>query len=593
MSQDAPFSLMAETYEKLEATSKRLEMLDILVELFRKIPRGIIDKVVYLTQGKLYPDYMGVEIGVGEKLALRAISKATGLAQAEVERIFKEVGDLGLAAEEAAKRRVQVAFFKEELTIARVYNTLDKMAKAVGESSQDVKLRLLSGLLNDAEPKEARYITRIVLGKLRLGIADYTILDALATAFTGTKDNRPYLERAYNLSSDLGAVAKVVAEGGLEAIKSFKIEVGRPIRPMLAERLPTPLEIIQKIGGLCVAEYKYDGERAQIHKDGDKVTIFSRRLENITSHYPDVVELVRTHVKADRAILEGEIVAVELDTGEFLPFQELMHRRRKYGIEEAMRRYPVSIFFFDLLFLNGEDYTLKPYKLRREALGKVLESDERVQLTKAIYTSDPGELEKFMEQAIQDGCEGLVVKDPESIYRAGAREFLWIKLKREYRSELTDTLDLVIVGAFHGKGRRAGLYGAYLLAAYDDEADIFRTVCKVGTGFTDEDLKMFTEMLQELKLDRKHPRVDSKMEADVWFVPQVVIEVVAAEITLSPIHTAGFSAIKKGSGLALRFPKYTGRLRSDKRPEDATTVRELVEMYKSQLKAIKEEVAEA
>lgn len=593
MSQDAPFSLLVEAYERMEATSKRLEMLDILVALFLKIPKGIVDKVVYLTQGKLYPDYMGVEIGVGEKLALRAISKATGLPQAEVDRMFKEVGDLGLAAEGAIRNKKQVTFFKEELTILRVYSTLDKMAKAAGEGSQDVKLRLLTGLLNDAEPKEARYIIRMVLGKLRLGVADYTVLDALAIAFTGTKDNRPYLERAYNISSDLGAVAKVVAEGGLEAVKGFKIEVGRPIRPMLAERLPTPQEIVQKIGGPCAAEYKYDGERAQIHKDGDTIRIFSRRLENITSHYPDVVELVRTHVKVKRAILEGEIVAVDLDTGDFLPFQELMHRRRKYGIEEAMERYPVSMFFFDVLFVDGVDYTVKPYRVRRETLGKILELDDRVQLSKVIYTSDPEELEKFMEQAIQDGCEGLVVKDPESIYRAGAREFLWIKLKREYRSELTDTIDLVIVGAFHGRGRRTGWYGAYLLAAYDDEADMFRTVCKVGTGFTDEDLKMFTEILQPLKLDRKHPRVDSKMEADVWFVPQVVIEVIAAEITLSPIHTAGFNTIKKGSGLALRFPKYTGRLRNDKRPEDATTVKELIEMYRNQLKSVKEEVVEA
>ncbi len=587
------FSVLADAFERIEATTKRLEMMEYLVELFKATPPELIDKVVYLTQGKLYPDYVGVEIGVGEKLALRAIARATGLQQTEVEKMFKEIGDLGLTTEKAITNKKQITFFKEELTILRVYNTLDKMAKASGERSQDVKLRLLVGLLNDAEPEEARYIIRIVLGKLRLGVADYTVLDALAIAFTGTKDNRPYLERAYNISSDLGAVAKAVAEGGLEAVKRFRIEVGRPIRPMLAERLPTPEEIVQKIGGECAAEYKYDGERAQIHKEGEMVLIFSRRLENITSHYPDVIELVRTHVKAEKAILEGEIVAVDLDTGDFLPFQELMHRRRKYGIEEAMKRYPVSVFFFDVLFVDGEDYTVKPYRERRETLAKMLELDDRVQLTKLIYTSDPEEIEKFMEQAIQDGCEGLVVKDPDSVYRAGAREFLWIKLKREYRSELTDTLDLVMVGAFHGKGRRVGWYGAYLLAAYDDESDMFRTVCKVGTGFTDEDLKMFTETLQPLKLERKHPRVDSKMEADVWFVPQIVIEVIAAEITLSPIHTAGFNAIKKGSGLALRFPKYTGRLRSDKRPEDATTVKELIEMYRKQLKAVREEIAEA
>ncbi len=591
MTADAPFSLLAEAYEKMEATTKRLELTDILVALFLKVPKEIIDKVVYLTQGKLYPDYLGVEIGVGERLALRAISMASGLTMQKVESYLRELGDLGLTAEKALRSKKQVTFFKQPLTIKRVYDTLDKMAKAIGEKSQDLKLRLLTGLLNDAEPIEAKHIIRIVVGKLRLGIADYTVLDALALAFTGSKDNRPELERAYNISSDLGAVAKAVAEGGLKAIKEFKIQVGKPIRPMLAERLTTPDEIVAKIGGLCAAEYKYDGERVQVHKDGDDVTLFSRRLENITNHYPDVIELVQKNVKAKTAILEGEIVAVDIDTGDFLPFQELMHRRRKYGIEKAMEQYPVSIFFFDILYADGVDYTTRPYQERRKILNEIVVTNERIQLSKVLFTSDPREIEAFMEQAIQDGCEGLVVKDPRSIYRAGAREFLWIKLKREYRSELTDTLDLVIVGAFHGRGRRAGKYGAYLVAAYDDEADMFRTTCKVGTGFTDEDLAKFTEMLQPLKIDHKHPRVDSKMEADVWFVPEVVIEVIASEITLSPIHTAGFGSVKPGSGLALRFPKFTGRIRSDKRPEDATTVRELIEMYKSQLKVIKEEAA--
>jgi DNA ligase-1 len=591
MPADAPFSLLVEAYEQMEATTKRLELTDILVGLFQKLPKDIIDKAVYLTQGKLYPDYLGIEIGLGEKLTLRAIAKSSGIPQNKVEEIYKKLGDLGTVAEKVIKEKKQITFFKQPLTIKRVHGTLDKMAKTSGEKSQDIKLKLLVSLLNDAEPEEARYIVRIVLGKLRLGVADYTVLDALAIAFTGSKDNREILERAYNLSSDLGTVAKVVATGGLEAAKTFKIEVGRPIRPMLAERLTTPQEIVAKIGGLCAAEYKYDGERVQIHKNAEDVNLFSRRLENITSHYPDVIELIRKNVKAEKAIIEGEIVAVDIDTGDFLPFQELMHRRRKYGIEEAMDKYPVSLFLFDILYADGVDYTIKPYSERREALMKLVNLSDRIQLAKVIFTDDPKEIERFMEQAIQDGCEGLVVKDPKSVYRAGAREFLWIKLKREYRSELTDTIDLVIVGAFHGRGRRAGRYGAYLMAAYDDEADVFRTTCKVGTGLTDEDLERFTEMLQPLKLERRHPRVDSKMEADVWVVPEIVIEIIASEITLSPIHTAGFGSIKPGSGLALRFPKFTGRIRDDKRPEDATTVKELIEMYKNQLKAIKEEIS--
>ncbi|MCP8315246.1 MAG: ATP-dependent DNA ligase, partial [archaeon] len=291
-----------------------------------------------------------------------------------------------------------------------------------------------------------------------------------------------------------------------------------------------------------------------------------------------------------KAIAEAECVAMNLDTGELLPFQELMHRRRKYGIEEAMKAYPVSLFFFDVLYLNGEDLTQKPYSKRRDVLEKIIKKDDRVRVVQSTKSNDPKEIENFMEEAISDGCEGLVIKDADSIYRAGAREFSWIKLKREYRSELKDTLDLVIVGAFHGRGRRAGKYGAFLLAAYDKEADTFRTVCKIGTGFTDEDLERFPKILAPYKIPHRHGRVDSKLEADVWFVPQIVVETIAAEITVSPTHTCCMDAIRKDSGLALRFPKYTGKIRDDKAPEDATTVKEILEMYKSQLKRIEKEV---
>ncbi|MGC9116507.1 MAG: ATP-dependent DNA ligase, partial [Conexivisphaera sp.] len=470
----------------------------------------------------------------------------------------------------------------------RVYSTLEKIARMSGEGAQDSKVRLLASLFNDAEPLEARYLARIVMGRLRLGVADYTVLDALAVAFGGTKDAREVVERAYNVSSDLGLVARTVASQGLAGLESIRITVGRPIRPMLAERLSSPQEILEKIGGPAAAEYKFDGERMQVHREGDRVMIFSRRLENITSHYPDVVEIVRNGLKSQDVIVEGEGVAFNADTGEFLPFQELMHRRRKYGIEKAMEEYPVSLYFFDVIYADGVDYTVKPYTERRKKLEEIVSPSERLNVAPMIITKDPDEMERFMMEAIERGCEGLVVKDPRSVYRAGAREWSWIKLKREYRSEMTDTVDLVIVGAFHGRGKRAGVYGAYLLAAYDPDSDTFKTACKVGTGFTDEDLRSFYEMLQQYRIDHRHPRVDSKLEADVWFVPQVVIEVLAAEITLSPIHTAAWGSVRPNTGLALRFPRYTGKLRTDKGPEDATTVKELLEMYRSQIKKIEE-----
>ncbi|MEM0010076.1 MAG: ATP-dependent DNA ligase [Candidatus Bathyarchaeia archaeon] len=585
------YSAVTEVYERIESTTKRLEMTDYLVELFKKTPKEIIDKVVYLTQGKLYPDFMGIELGVAERLALKALAKASGRKESEIEEDLTRTGDLGETAQNFLSKRRQVSFFQKPLTVDRVYQTLDKIARASGEGSMDLKVNLLAGLLADATPKEAKYIIRTVTGKLRLGIADMTILDALAVAYGGGRGARDIIERAYNLSSDLGKVARALAEGGVEALKNFKISIGNPIRPMLAERLSSPAEILEKLGGKCVAEYKYDGERIQAHKDGDKVLLFSRRLENITSQYPDAVDLIRAHVKAKEAIIEAECVAVNLDTGEMMPFQELMHRRRKYDIAKAAAEYPVSLFAFDVLYVDGRDLTLEPYPVRHKVLEEIVVQSDRFQLAKYVIIDNVEDLERFFEEAVESGCEGLVCKslNNDSIYQAGARGWLWIKYKRDYKSEMMDTVDLVVVGAFYGRGKRAGKYGALLLAAYNHNNDTFETICKCGSGFTDEDLDNLPKMLEPYKINHRHPRVNSEVEADVWFVPKVVIEVIGAEITLSPIHTCAKNLIRKGSGLAIRFPRFTGRYRTDKSAEDATTVDEIVEMYKRQLKKIESE----
>jgi DNA ligase-1 len=423
-----------------------------------------------------------------------------------------------------------------------------------------------------------------------LGIADMTVLDALAMAYGGGKGAREYVERAYNISSDLGRVARTLVEKGLDGIKTFEVSIGEPIRPMLAERLSSAEEILEKLGGKCVAEYKYDGERLQAHKDGDLVTLFSRRLENISGQYPDAVELFRRFVKAREAILECECVAVDVDTGEMRAFQELMHRRRKYGIEKAVEEYPVSLFMFEALFVDGKDLTLEPYPVRRKFLEKIVREGDRVRLASGLVTGRVAELERFFLEAIENGCEGLVCKSvaDDSVYQAGARGWLWIKYKRDYKSEMTDTVDLVVVGAFHGRGRRAGAYGALLLAAYDSESDSFETVTKCGTGFTDEDLVKLPKLLEKHRVSHKHSRVNSMLEADVWFEPALVLEVLGAEITLSPIHTCALNSVRKGSGLAIRFPRFTGKYRDDKAAEDATTSAEVLEMYRGQLKRISE-----
>ncbi len=582
------YSFIADAYEKIEATTKRLEMTDYLVELLKKTPKDLIDKVVYLTQGKLYPNFVGIEIGVAEKLAIRAVARATDRDENEVAKDLEKIGDLGETTQKFLEEKAQVTIFQEQMTTQAVYETLDKMAKTSGPGSMEQKINLLVGLLTSTTPKEAKYIIRTVTGKLRLGIADMTVLDALAIAYGGGKEARKDLERAYNISSDLGRVAKTVVDRGMEGVRRFEVSLGEPIRAMLAERLSSPQEILEKLGGRCIAEFKYDGERLQAHKRGEEITLFSRRLENITRQYPDGVELLTKHVKARDAIIEAECVAIEPDTGEMKPFQELMHRRRKHGIRKAMEEYPISLFMFEALYVDGRDLTLKPYLVRHQFLLKIIESSDRVMVADYLVTDDPDELEQFFEKAIENGCEGVICKSitEDAVYQAGARGWLWIKYKRDYKSEMTDTVDLVVVGAFHGRGKRAGTYGSLLLATYDSEEDAFKTVTKCGTGFTDEDLGKLPKMMEKHRIPHRHPRVSSTVEADVWFEPKVVIETIGAEITLSPIHTCATNIIREGSGLAIRFPRFTGNYRLDKSAEDATTVKEIIEMYQGQLKKV-------
>ncbi|MCL5672616.1 MAG: ATP-dependent DNA ligase [Nitrososphaerota archaeon] len=581
------YSAVAKCYADLEGMSGRKEITAVLAGLLKATPVAELPSLVYMTQGKLRPDYEGVELGLAEKLALRALAGASGAEPARVYSSYVKHGDIGAAAEELLTDRSQGTLFSEALTLRRVYETLLRVARQSGSGSVEAKLRELASLLNDASPLEARYVMRTVAGELRLGVADYTVLDAAATAFLGGKEARPRIERAYNVHPDLGFVVAAVASRGIAGVDDVKVEVGVPIRPMLAERLSSAQAIIEKMEGKVVAaEYKLDGERLQIHRSGDDVKLFSRRLEVVTSHYPDAADLVRAHVSARNAILEAEVVAIDEDTGEYLPFQELMHRRRKHGIQQAIADYPVALNFFDILLAGSSDLTGKPYSFRRKKLRQTVEETSRTRPVPALSTSDPGELEKFMEDAITDGCEGLVVKDPDSSYRAGAREFAWIKLKREYRSELTDTLDLVVIGAFHGRGRRAGTFGTFLLGTYDTKRGVYASVAKVGTGFSDEDLAKFPRLLEPYESHVRPPGVESKMVPDVWFRPHLVIEIIAAELTLSPIHTAAMGSVRPEAGISLRFPKFTGKVRDDKRPEDSTSVDEIVGMYRRQVKRV-------
>ncbi len=578
------FSTLAESFNRMESTRKRLELTRFLVELFEKTPHEVISKIVYLIQGKLRPDFEGIELGVAEKLAIRAISKSSGIPIKKIEGEYRKGGDLGHAASIILEQKTQTTFLMEDITVERVYETLFKIAKLGGSRSQDMKMKYISSLLNDATPLEASFILKILLGTLRLGIAENTVMDALAIAFSGNKENRKKLQHAYNVSSDLGKVAETIATKGLEGIEKFEIILFNPVRPMLADRVKSEAEATEKMGERFAAEYKLDGERVQLHIEGEKVALFSRSLENIGSYYPDIVEKIPKNIQADNIILEAEAVAINENTGEFLPFQELMHRRRKYKIEKAVEEYPITVNFFDILYCNGKSCVELSYKERREKLEKHVKEDGYSKYIPMSVVKNENGIEDFMENSINAGSEGLMLKMLDKPYQAGSRGSHWLKLKREYRNELGDSLDLVVIGGYFGKGRRTGSYGTLLLATYDEDEDAFPSICKVGTGFSDESLDQLYQILQSKVSIKKNPRIISEMEADVWFEPELVIEVVASEITLSPIHKAAMDVIRKDAGLALRFPKFTGKIRVEKAVEDASTNEEVLTLYKGQKK---------
>ncbi|MDH5416272.1 MAG: ATP-dependent DNA ligase [Nitrosopumilus sp.] len=578
------FSILVDSFYKMESTRKRLELTQFLVDLFEKTPHKVISKIVYLIQGKLRPDFEGIELGVAEKLAIRSISKSSGIPIKRIEDEYRKGGDLGHAASVILEQKTQTTFLVEDITVERVYETLFKIAKLEGSRSQDMKMKYISSLLNDANPLEASYILKILLGTLRLGIAENTVMDALAIAFSGDKNNRKILQHAYNVSSDLGKVAETIVTKGIEGIEKFEIILFNPIRPMLADRVKSEKEAIERMGKRFAAEYKLDGERVQLHIEGKKVVLFSRSLENISNYYPDIIEKIPKMIQVDNIILEAEAVAMNENTGEFLPFQELMHRRRKYKIEKAVTQYPITVNLFDILYCNGKSCLELSYKERREKLEKSVKENDFVKYIPMNIVKDENEIEDFMENSINAGSEGLMLKMLDKPYQAGSRGSYWLKLKREYQNELGDSLDLVVIGGFFGKGRRTGNYGTLLLATYNEDEDTFPSICKVGTGFSDESLDQLYQILHPKVTIKKNPRIISEMEADVWFEPELVIEVVASEITLSPIHKAAKDVIRKGAGLALRFPKFTGKIRVEKAVEDASTNEEVITLYRGQKK---------
>jgi DNA ligase-1 len=579
------FRILAEAFEQLENTSSRLAMTDILADLFKQVGPNEIKKVIYLLQGRVVPPFIPVEIGMGEKFVEEAIALASGYKMPEVEKKFRETGDLGLVAEALLSKKTQKSLFSKKLEVAEVYAIFYKIATASGTGSQDMKIKLLAQLLNNASAKEAKFLVRIPVGMLRLGIGDPTIIDAFSVKVWGDKELREPLERAYNLCSDLGRVAEVLWKENMAGIKKFKITPGNPIRSALAERLPSAGEIVKKLGK-CIVEAKYDGFRIQVHKDGKNIQLFSRRQENTTHMFPEIVKAV-SEMPQKELIMEGEALSYNEETAEYYSFQMTIQRKRKYDIGDMAKAYPLKLFVFDVLYVDGKDYTKEPFQKRRRMVEKLIEPGKVLTPSEMIMTDDANVLEEYFHDCVSRGLEGVIAKDLSAPYVAGARKFAWIKLKRSYKGELSDTIDVAIVGYYRGTGARTKFgFGGFLGAVYDEKQDMFKTITKCGSGFSEEQMVKLRDILDKINVKSKPARVDSLLEPHVWVEPKYVVSLKADEITESPMHTAGR---KKDTGYALRFPRMTGWIREDKKPEDATTVQEIIEMYKLQKRVALEE----
>jgi len=575
------FIELAKCMEEIEKTRSRLEMTDKISTLFKQANPEEIDKVIYILQGKLAPEHKGINLGFGEKLVEQAIAKAMGYDLIKVQERYAKVGDLGDVAEEFSKKKKQTSLFSEELTVEKVYFNFYKLAEKSGAGSQELKINMLTEMLNNSKPVEAKYITRFPIGSLRLGIGDPTILDALSNMKKGDKSDREILEKAYNVCSDLGELAKKYLKHNKEDFK-IEMQLFTPLRPALAERLSSGEEILSKIDD-CIVEAKYDGFRLQCHKKGNDIEIFSRKLERMTSMLPDVVEAIKKYVKADEIIFEGEAIGYNERENKFYSFQQTIQRKRKYEIDKMSEEIPLKLFIFDVMFYDGKDITNLPLKERKKIIEKVVDSSKGVEVSEGYHIKTAEQIEEHFNDFIGRGLEGLMAKDLNSPYSAGARKFSWIKLKKSYKSELSDTIDITIIGYYSGKGTRTKFnFGGILGAVYDSNTDMFYSIAKVGSGFSEEQMKEFGEKLDKITLKKKHQRVDSEIEPTFWVEPKYVITVTADEISKSPIHTCG----KFGgeTGYALRFPRIIGNIREDKNAEDSTTVDEIIKMYNLQKK---------
>lgn len=591
------FTDLADYFEKLEKTSSRLAMTETLARLFKEAPPQTIGKICYLLQGRVVPLYEPVEFGMADKMVMRAISQALDLDTNEVVKVFKSTGDLGATVE---KLKTHVHKKGTQLTVIEVFAQLETLARKGGAGSQEGKINLFSDLILKVDALSARYIVRMVLGKLRLGFSDMTILDGLSWMLTGNKKERPEIERAYNVRPDLGYIAQTVKTSGVKGLALVVPVPGTPILMARANRLSSAKEILEKIG-TCAVEYKYDGLRLQVHlkratgsgQRAVNVQLFSRNLEDVTPMFPDIVEAVEKQIHSHTTIIEGEVVAYNPHTGVFVPFQETMQRKRKYNIAEKAAEIPVKLFVFELLFADGKSYLHEEYSKRKQKLKEIVKNGEVIKYAQETIAKTPEVLEKVFNDSIAKHFEGIMAKKLNGVYEAGVRGWNWIKYKKAMNKKLNDTIDVLVMGYTKGEGKRTAFgVGQFLTGVYDAKHDKFVTVSKIGTGLTDEQFREFFRRVKQLETKEKPVlyETDKLLDPDIWLTPQLVVEVSCDEITRSAVHTAGRimepsksgkAWVVKTAGFALRFPRLE-RFRDDKRPEDVTTIIEINHMYQKQ-----------
>lgn len=585
------FIKLAQLFSNLESTTKRLEMIDFLAEFFKEIKEtkdfGDLDKIVYLLQGQLVSNIKQFpKMGIAEKTIIEAISVHSGINKEKIKEVLIKKGDIGATAEllfSRKKKQTSLADFgkiegseKESLEISDLYSTLEKIALTEGSGSHDTKLGILRGLMM-ITPIEVKYLLRIITSTLRVGVSTQTIIDGLALGFTGSKKNKDIIENAFNLHPDLGDITIILAEKGIEEVEKIEITYGVPIRMMLASRVPYG-DIIDKLGAPFIGEYKLDGERLQIHKENDKVLLFSRRLLEISAQYPDVCQVIRENVKAEKVIMEGEVVAIDPrdpDKEAMLPFQVLSKRRRKHDVENMIKEIPVCVFLFDILKCEDESLVDLPFPQRRKKLVDIIEERDELKLVKSVELNNTEELVDFFNLARKKGTEGVMTKSilDGSVYQAGNRGFIWIKLKGLEGGKLLDSIDVVLIGAFYGKGKRTGVYGTYIGALYDEKNDRFEGFTRVASGLTDEIMDSATREMKQFLVKKMPINVFCEDIPDVWFNPEIVIEIIGDEITKSE----KFASL----GYSMRFPVFQ-RFRPEKSPIDITTVKEIKELYENQ-----------